>query len=128
MKNNDLQISFLFEVLLVIILIVKILFISSIVLKFKAIADHDETLVKRYTEYHDMSHKSFTFLMGILLIIVFDPHKYPTTVCVSGHTKIYIYLFGLLSIIGVLHDYYTTHIFKNKTTVSVGYSKNDTKN
>ena len=108
--NNDLQVSFLFEVLLLIILIVKIIFIASIVLRFRALSGEDVARIKRYTEFQDMSHKSFTFLMGILLIIVFDPRKYPIKVCVSGHTKIYIYLFGLLSIIGVLHDYYTTHV------------------
>lgn len=110
--KNDLHITVLFEVLLLIILIVKILFISSVVLKFRALSNKDEMLIKRYTEYQDMSHKAFTFLMGILLIIVFDPRKYPIKVCVSGHTKLYIYLFGLLSIIGVLHDYYNKYMFK----------------
>jgi len=117
MNDFDLHISLIFELLLITILIVKMLFILSIVLKLQAIHIHDDTQIKRYDDYQTICHKGFTFLMGILLIIVFDPRKYPIKVCVSGHTKVYIYLFGLLSIIGVLHDYYNTRVLHNKKKV-----------
>ena len=41
----------------------------------------------------------FTINMGVLLIYLYH-HYTPKKVCIEGHTKMYLYLFGILSLLG----------------------------
>ena len=63
--------------------------------------------VEKYTEYQDTFEHLFIILMGILMIVIFSPHgKGPT--CVDGHSKVFLYVFGILSVLGIIKN------FKNK--------------
>ena len=46
-------------------------------------------------------HLLFTINIGILMIYLFH-HYTPKKVCIQGHTKLYLYLFGIISILGGL--------------------------
>ena len=93
------QNSLLFEGFLYFILIIKIL----------------------YAQYEERFHNLWHFSMGILLIILFsgDNNK---IVCVDGHTKFFLFVFGVLSLTTIIQNFvHTPHPygsipaeFKNK--------------
>jgi len=72
-----------------------------------------------YSQYHKyiettedieyLLHDIFTLGIGLLLIYLYN-HLTPKHVCIEGHTKVYLYSFGILSLIGtlqkILHRYY----------------------
>ena len=51
--------------------------------------------------------------MGILLIILFLPRN-KGEVCVNGHTKLFLFIFGVLSIITLMEDFFHK---KEETTI-----------
>jgi uncharacterized membrane protein len=91
-----------FEIFLYFILIVKILFVISLILSFYAKNHGTQSEEERYNTMKIKFHNLFTLCMGILLLIVFNPRNNPGEVCVSGHTKVFLFLFGFLSIISIL--------------------------
>jgi predicted membrane channel-forming protein YqfA (hemolysin III family) len=58
-----------------------------------------------YKMLQDILHHLFTLLMGILLTVLFSPIYSAKTVCVDGHTKLFLYAFGVLSIIGIIQHF-----------------------
>ena len=90
--------------LLIYILIVKILWIlftfshiiltlygNNTIIKYKKIIDDiDEAL-----------RDIFLLLIGLLLVYLYN-HLTPSKVCIEGHTKIYLYIFGIVTILGSL--------------------------
>ena len=94
------------------ILVVKILWIVSLFSYF-VIKFYDPTKYSQYLELVDMLedllHTTFIFCIGILLVYLYN-HLRPSKVCIEGHTKLYLYTFGILSIIGSIqhafHKYY----------------------
>lgn len=97
--------------ILIFILIVKVLWILSLFSHF---------IIKKYfSEYHHyikiindleyLLHDLFTVSIGILLIYLY--HSFTTkSVCIEGHTKLYLFSFGVLSMVGtlqkIIHKYY----------------------
>jgi len=100
MKKN----SFTFELFLYAILAVKLSFLLSMLLGIKAKLDGNKDKEEKYTVMKERLHKLFTIFMGILLMILFSPLKTPSEVCVYGDTKLFLYIFGILSIAGILQD------------------------
>ena len=72
---------------------------------FTDLSDYLE--LNEHIEY--LLHHLFTFALGILMIYLFN-NLTPDLVCIKGHTKFYLYSFGILAIIGtlqkVLHKYF----------------------
>jgi len=72
---------------------------------FTDLSDYLE--LNEHIEY--LLHNLFTFVLGILMIYLFN-NLTPDLVCIKGHTKFYLYSFGILAIIGtlqkVLHKYF----------------------
>ena len=101
MKKN----SYVFELFLYIILVVKIVFLFTIVMsKYEnRIGNNDKSTW--YKILQDKLHHLFTLLMGILLTLLFHPFLSAKTVCVDGHTKLFLYAFGVLSIIGIVQHF-----------------------
>jgi len=103
----DIQKSPYFDGFLYLILFIKILFLISMILTVYASHFGSNDDVEKYTAYQDKFEHLFIILMGILMIVIFYPHgKGPT--CVDGHTKIFLYVFGILSVLGIIKN------FKNK--------------
>jgi len=100
MKKN----SFTFELFLYAILAVKLSFLLSMLLGIKAKLDGNKDKEEKYTVMKERLHKLFTIFIGILLMILFSPLKTPSEVCVYGDTKLFLYIFGILSIAGILQD------------------------
>jgi hypothetical protein len=100
MKRN----SPIFEVFLYFILAVKVLFLVSILLIIKGKIDGNKDEVHKYTLLKERLHHLFTILMGILLIILFYPTTIKEEVCVEGHTKLFLYIFGILSVLGIIQN------------------------
>jgi len=85
-------------------------FITYLLLKIRATRNNDKAAEERYSKQEAHYHNIFTFLMGVLILIIFDPITYPDKVCVSGHTKQFIYIFGLLSITSIFQEMYHTRV------------------
>ena len=100
MKN-----SYVFELFLYVILVVKIVFLFVLAMsKYEnIIGDVDKSVW--YKMLQDKLHHLFTLLMGILLTLLFHPLLSAKTVCVDGHTKLFLYAFGVLSIIGIVQHF-----------------------
>ena len=62
---------------------------------------------KKVNYYHNKFHILFYLLMGILLVIMFNP--FIKEVKVSGHEKVFIFILGLLMIIDILKRYFSKH-------------------
>lgn len=102
-----------FEAYLFFILIVKMLFVFSLILKIQASRKGKKEEEEKYNNYQQELHKLFTGSMGILLIILFIP-KNKGEVCVDGHTKLFLFIFGVLSIITLMEDFFHK---KGETTI-----------
>lgn len=102
--NKGFQNSMLFEAFLYFILIVKILFVFYLFMKVTESRKGNKKKEKKYKDYEEKLHSLFTFCMGILLIILFsgDNNK---TVCVDGHTKFFLFMFGVLSLTTIIQDF-----------------------
>ena len=103
------QNSLLFEGFLYFILIVKILFVFCLFMKIMESRKGNEEKEKKYAHYEERLHNLFTFCMGILLIILFSGRN-KDRVCVAGHTKFFLFVFGVLSLTQLLQDFvHTSH-------------------
>ena len=97
--------------MLLFILIVKVVWMFSIFSKFvvqKYYAEKEE-YIHMLHNFEDLLHDIFTLTIGLLLIYLYN-HLTPREVCIKGHTKLYLYSFGILSLVGTLqkefHKYY----------------------
>ena len=99
------------NMLLLFILIVKVLWVLSLFSHFiiKHYISDDNYYVKLNDDIEYILHNLFTVLIGTLLIYLYH-HFTSKSVCIEGHTKIYLFSFGVLSLIGTLqklvHKYY----------------------
>ena len=80
------QESPLFEAFLYFILIVKILFLISMLLALYASHKGTQSQAQKYENFQDKMEHLFIISMGILMMILFFPHT-KGQVCVDGHTK-----------------------------------------
>jgi uncharacterized protein YhhL (DUF1145 family) len=105
------QESPLFQSFLYFILVVKILFIFSLVMKLIASRKGDTEKEEKYTHYEENLHNLFTLCMSILLIMLFSTHN-KGPVCVDGHTKFFLFVFGILSLTPLLKNFINTKKMK----------------
>ncbi len=115
------QNSLLFEGFLYFILIIKILFVFCLFMKVLESRKGNKCKENKYAQYEERFHNLWHFSMGILLIILFsgDNNK---IVCVDGHTKFFLFVFGVLSLTTIIQNFvHTPHPygsipaeFKNK--------------
>jgi len=96
--------SILLNAFLFVILIVKILLLAVIALSvyedYKGNKDKQKILKNK----KDKLHHIFTLLMGILLILLFNPRNKDN--CVTSESKVFLFVFGILSIVSVLKYFY----------------------
>lgn len=97
--------------ILIFILFVKVLWVLSLfshfILKSYFSQYHEYIKIDEDIEY--LLHNIFTLTIGLLLIYLYN-HLTPKEVCIEGHAKLYLYSFGVLSLVGTLqkivHKYY----------------------
>ena len=101
------------NMLLLFILIVKVLWILSLFSHFaiKHYLSHDNYYIELNENIEYMLHNFFTILIGSLLIYLYH-HLTSKVVCIEGHIKLYLFSFGVLSIIGVLQKMFHKYYFK----------------
>jgi Na+/proline symporter len=100
MKN-----SFSFELFLYFILIVKIAFLITVLLTVISKRNGSIEEIDKYTAMNHKLHSIFTISMGVLLLILFNPRSNSKIVCVDGHIKLFLYIFGVLSILGIVQHF-----------------------
>jgi len=98
------QESLSFEGYLYVILVVKMLFLISMILSVYTSYKGMKSESKRYEEFQDKMEHLFIVLMGVLMIILFYPQN-KGQVCLDGHTKIFLFIFGVLSILGIIKNF-----------------------
>ena len=101
------------NMLLLFILIVKVVWILSLFSLFiiKHYLSDDSYYVKLNENIEYMLHNFFTILIGSLLVYLYH-HLTSKVVCIEGHIKLYLFSFGVLSIIGVLQKMFNKYYFK----------------
>jgi hypothetical protein len=86
--------------LILMLFITKISWICAVV-----VYTYLNTTSSKYTDYaliiEDTIHSIFTLLIGIMLIYLFN-HLTTDKVCVTGHTKMQLYMLGIFTILGVI--------------------------
>lgn len=122
----SIQESPLFEGYLYLILIVKILFLISMILTVYASHKGTQSQTQKYENFQDKMEHLFTILMGILMMILFFPHT-KGQVCVDGHTKLFLYIFGILSVLGIIKNFRKQHSsHPDQKKVEVSFTKSGT--
>ena len=101
------------NMLLIFILIVKILWVISLFSHFaiKHYLPDDNYYVELNENIEYILHSTFTLLIRLLLIYLY--HIFTSkTVCIEGHIKLYLFSFGVLSVIGVLQKMFHKYYFR----------------
>lgn len=98
--GSDPYVTFLF-----IIVIVKIIFIiATLGLLILSKIDPSNKHIDKLTKIQDKTHKSFSLLVSILLIYIFNPYKSRES-RLDLETKLLIYLYGWITILTLVKDY-----------------------
>jgi hypothetical protein len=98
-KNGDL------DTILFFIICVKILWIVSIFSGIFINKYHPQYRILN-ENIEDILHNTFTIAIGILLIYLYNYFNKSDTVCIEGHTKLYLFSFGVISVIGIAQKFY----------------------
>ncbi len=99
----------LFDLYIAFIVLVKILYIITIILNN---VNLDKQKHEKVEYFHEKLHILFYLSMAILLVIMFNP--FVKEVKVSGHEKLFIFILGILMIIDIVRKYLHEHKNKNK--------------
>lgn len=115
-----------FEAFLYFILVVKILFLISMLLSIYASHKGTQAQADKYENFQEKMEHLFIISMGILMMILYFPHaKGP--VCVDGHTKLFLYIFGILSVLGIIKNFRKQHSsHPDQKKVEVSFTKSGT--
>ena len=113
----SIQESPLFTTFLYFILVVKILFLISMIFSVYASHKGTQSQADKYEHFQNKMEHLFIISMGILMMILFFPHT-KGEVCVDGHTKLFLYIFGMLSILSIIKIFRKEHSSQKKVEVS----------
>ena len=107
------------NMLLLFILIVKVVWILSLFSQFiiKHYLSDDSYYVKLNENIEYMLHNFFTILIGLLLVYLYH-HLTSKVVCIEGHTKLYLFSFGVLSLVGILQKTFHKYYFEESDELS----------
>lgn len=98
------------DIILPIILTIKIFWVFFTVTHFivKLNNSEYEPIIKNI---EDINHIIYNILMGLLLIYLYNIFTTKKIVCVSDKTKDYLFMYGILMLIGNLQKYIHVHMF-----------------
>ena len=91
------------EIILVIILVIKLVFLFALIrLKGARLRGLDKKTVAKYENLEGITHKLFFISMSGLMIYLFRPHALsPMPVLVDGETKTFLFVFAVLTLLGI---------------------------
>jgi len=101
----------IFDLYILLIILIKICYMATIILKNMDLSKKTKETV---AYYHENLHVLFYLSMGILLVILFNP--FIKEARVSGHEKIFIFILGVLMIIDIVKRYVGNNSFLNNDT------------
>ena len=104
MNTYDTRLSYLIFMLF----IIKIAWIC-VVIVYTYLHSTTNTYADKVLMIEETLHAIFTLLVGILLIYLFN-HLTDYKVCVTGHTKMQLYIVGIFTILGVIKTTVTAAI------------------
>ena len=91
------------EIMLFAILIIKLVFLYSLI-RVRAGKKYgvDEETLEKYENLESITHNLFFISMSLLIIYLFRPHALsPKPVLVDGETKTFLFLFAVLTLLGI---------------------------
>ena len=91
------------EIMLCAILIIKLVFLYSLI-RVRTGKKHgvDEDTLEKYENLESITHNLFFISMSLLIIYLFRPHALsPKPVLVDGETKTFLFLFAVLTLLGI---------------------------
>ena len=91
------------EIMLFIILLIKLVFLYALVrLRAAKMRGVDKKTVAKFENLEGITHKLFFISMSGLMIFLFRPHALsPKPVLIDGETKTFLFLFALLTLLGI---------------------------
>ena len=99
----------LFDLYIAFIVLVKIMYIITIILNNVKL---DKQKQEKVEYLHEKLHILFYLSMAILLVIMFNP--FVKEVKVSGHEKLFIFILGVLMIVDIVRKYLYKQNKQNK--------------
>ena len=102
MKFTDMKMTYL-EIMLIVILVIKLVFLYALIrLKVSSARDLDKKTINKFKNLEGITHKLFFISMSGLIIYLFRPHALsPMPVLVDGETKTFLFVFALLTLLGI---------------------------
>ena len=94
-------------IILTSILAVKIAYLITLYLVYKAKKNHDQYEADKYRTIKLYLHTVFQLLMGILMIQLFKPTSSSKDVVVGKKEAFYLYMFGIISLVESAQYVYT---------------------
>jgi hypothetical protein len=93
----------LLEIILLIILIIKLVFLYALVrLRAAKARGLDKETIAKFENLEGITHKLFFVSMSVLMIYLFRPHAlFPKPVLIDGETKTFLFVFALLTLFGI---------------------------
>lgn len=93
----------LLEIMLFVILIIKLIFLYAIIrVRVGKKKGANKKTLEKFENLEGITHKLFFMSMSVLMMYLFQPHAFhPKPVVVSGETKTFLFLFALLTVIGI---------------------------
>jgi hypothetical protein len=113
MYMSDINNNPVWDVLLIVILTVKIVWILSLFSHFISKEYFHNNYEKIIIKTQNTSHDIFTLLIGILLIYLYN-HLTTSKVCIEGHAKMYLYSYGILSCVGSIQKTFNKRQFSKE--------------
>lgn len=91
------------EISLFIILLIKLVFLYALVrLRAAKARGLDKKTVDKFENLEGLTHKLFFISMSLLMIYLFRPHAlFPKPILIDGETKTFLFIFALLTLIGI---------------------------
>ena len=91
------------EIILVIILLIKLVFLYALVrLRAAKAWGLDKNTIEKFENLEGITHKLFFISMSVLMIYLFRPHALsPKPVLIDGETKTFLFLFAVLTLLGI---------------------------
>ena len=85
----------------------KIIWGILLVFILERLFEEQNTILDNYDirKIHTYVDDILNILMGILLVYLFN-HLTTSKVCIEGHTKLYLYVYGIMTILGHLYAVY----------------------
>lgn len=98
--GRDPYVSFLF-----VIVLIKIIFIvATLTLLVISKIDPSNKYIDKLSTIQDKTHSSFSLLVSILLIYIFNPYKSRES-RLDNETKLLIYLYGWITVLYLVKEY-----------------------